>query len=118
MDDEAYPHARFTSPLEGEVDQGRRAGLDREGGDLCAPSTAATPLYGSYPSPRQLPPSPPLPLKGGGSTPCGGREQAVLAARPLHPPPAKAVGRVGEGEAWVRATLPGKWPPSLISPRS
>ncbi len=55
----------FTSPLEGEVDQRRLAGVDREGGKPHALAQVNTPL-----------PSPP---------PQGGREQAEIGARESEP---------------------------------
>ncbi len=66
---EAVPHSLFTSPLEGEVDQCRLAGVDREGGKLQTPRVLLTPL-----------PNPP---------PQGGRENSVLVAREdeVHLPP-------------------------------
>ena len=61
LKNEAQQHPLFTSPLEGEVDQRRLAGVDREGGRLQTPRRQPTPL-----------PNPP---------PQGGRERAELGAR-------------------------------------
>ncbi len=76
---EAQQHSLFTSPLEGEVDRRRLAGVDREGGKSQTPCVQLTPL-----------PNPPP--QGGGSMLRQAASLCCLNASPFLPsPPRKSL---------------------------